>query len=50
VPLRAARAVPKASALDRARSFAEDNPGWIALVLSGILALVGVVAIRRFRR
>jgi D-alanyl-D-alanine carboxypeptidase (penicillin-binding protein 5/6) len=49
VPLRAARAVPKASALDRARSFAEDNPGWIALALLGILALVGI-AIRRLRR
>ncbi|HET7122446.1 MAG TPA: D-alanyl-D-alanine carboxypeptidase family protein [Solirubrobacterales bacterium] len=33
VPLLAARAVPKASAFDRARSFAEDN-----------LALIGVVA------
>jgi serine-type D-Ala-D-Ala carboxypeptidase (penicillin-binding protein 5/6) len=49
VPLRAARAVPKATALDRARSFVEDNPGWIALALLGILIVVGL-AIRRLRR
>ncbi len=49
VPLRAARAVPRATALDRARSFVEGNLGWIALALSGILILVGLV-IRRSRR
>ncbi len=49
VPLRAARAVGKASAWDRARSFAEDNAVWIALALLGILVLVSLV-IRRFRR
>jgi len=48
VPLRAARAVPKASALDRARSFAEDNPLWIVLALSAIL--VGATFARRLRR
>lgn len=49
VPLRAARAVAKASALDRARSFVEDRLGWIALALFGILVLVGLVT-RRSRR
>jgi D-alanyl-D-alanine carboxypeptidase (penicillin-binding protein 5/6) len=48
VPLRAGRAEPKASALDRARSFAEDNPGWIALALLGILGVVALA--RRFSR
>jgi D-alanyl-D-alanine carboxypeptidase (penicillin-binding protein 5/6) len=41
LPLRAGRAVPKASALDRARSFAEANLGWIAIAL--FVILVGVV-------
>jgi serine-type D-Ala-D-Ala carboxypeptidase (penicillin-binding protein 5/6) len=49
VPLRAARAVPKASAWDRIRSFGEDNAVWIALALLGILVIVGLV-IRRSRR
>ena len=44
VPLRAGRAVPKASALDRARSFVEDNLGWIALALSGILVAAALRA------
>ena len=48
VPLRAGRAVPKASALDRARSFAEDNALWIVLALSAIL--VAAVFTRRIRR
>jgi len=39
VPLRAGRAVPKASALERARSFIEDNALWIVLGLSAILVL-----------
>jgi D-alanyl-D-alanine carboxypeptidase (penicillin-binding protein 5/6) len=52
VPLRAAHAVPKASILDRVRSFAEDNPGWIGLALFGILGILVLVglAIRRLRR
>jgi serine-type D-Ala-D-Ala carboxypeptidase (penicillin-binding protein 5/6) len=37
VPLLADRAVPKATALDRVRSFLEDNLLWIALALSAIL-------------
>ncbi len=47
VPLLAARAVPKASAFDRARSYVEDNLLWIVLALSAIL--VGVVLLRRRR-
>jgi serine-type D-Ala-D-Ala carboxypeptidase (penicillin-binding protein 5/6) len=49
VPLRAARALPKASAWDRIRSFGEDNAVWIALALLGILVIVGLV-FRRSRR
>jgi D-alanyl-D-alanine carboxypeptidase (penicillin-binding protein 5/6) len=49
VTLRAGRAVPKASTLQRARSFAEDNPGWIALALLGILRGVALVLRRRSR-
>jgi D-alanyl-D-alanine carboxypeptidase (penicillin-binding protein 5/6) len=49
VPLRAARTVPRASAFDRARSFVEDNPGWIALALLGILGVVALVLRRRSR-
>ncbi len=37
VPLRAGRAVPKASALDRVRSWLDSNLLWIALALSAIL-------------
>jgi serine-type D-Ala-D-Ala carboxypeptidase (penicillin-binding protein 5/6) len=48
VPLRAGRAVPKASAWDRARSLVEDNAVWIALGLFAIMVVVGF-AIRRFR-
>jgi D-alanyl-D-alanine carboxypeptidase (penicillin-binding protein 5/6) len=48
VPLRASRAVPRASALDRARSFVVDNAGWIALALLGILVVVALV--RRLSR
>jgi len=48
VPLRAGRAVPRASALDRARSFVEDNALWIALGLSAIL--VAAFLTRRLRR
>jgi D-alanyl-D-alanine carboxypeptidase (penicillin-binding protein 5/6) len=48
VPLRAARAVPKASALERGRSFAEAHLGWIALALLGILGVA--VLTRRLQR
>jgi D-alanyl-D-alanine carboxypeptidase (penicillin-binding protein 5/6) len=48
VPLRAGRAVPKASALDRVRSFLEDNVLWIVLALSAILT--GAVLLRRRTR
>jgi D-alanyl-D-alanine carboxypeptidase (penicillin-binding protein 5/6) len=48
VPLRAARAVPKASAFERGRSFAQAHLGWIALALLGILG--AVVLTRRFSR
>jgi len=46
--LRAARAVPKASAFDRARSFLGDNALWLVLALSAIL--IGAAFLRRFRR
>jgi D-alanyl-D-alanine carboxypeptidase (penicillin-binding protein 5/6) len=49
VALRAGRAVPEASALDRARSFAEENLVWFALLLSAILVL-GVFLLRRIFR
>ena len=48
VPLLAGRAVPKATAWERARSFVEGNAGWIALALSGILVAVAL-ARRRSR-
>jgi len=48
VPLLAGRAEPKASVLDRARSFVEDRLGWIALALLGILGVVALA--RRFSR
>jgi serine-type D-Ala-D-Ala carboxypeptidase (penicillin-binding protein 5/6) len=47
-PLRAARAVPAASAWDRARSFAAGSAVWIALAAFAILVLV-VLATRRVR-
>jgi D-alanyl-D-alanine carboxypeptidase len=50
VPLKAANEVPEASAWDHARSFAEDNLGWIALVLSGILGAVALLGWRRRSR
>jgi 1-phosphofructokinase/tagatose 6-phosphate kinase len=37
VPLRAGRALPEASALERLRSFIVDNALWLALALSAIL-------------
>jgi D-alanyl-D-alanine carboxypeptidase (penicillin-binding protein 5/6) len=48
VPLRAGRAVGKASAFDRARSFLSDNLIWIVLALSAIL--IGAALLRRRRR
>jgi hypothetical protein len=48
VPLRAARAVPEASAFDRVRSFVVDNALWLALALSAIL--IAVVLLRRRTR
>ncbi|HEX6229117.1 MAG TPA: D-alanyl-D-alanine carboxypeptidase family protein [Solirubrobacterales bacterium] len=48
VPLRAGRAVPEASALDRARTFIDENLLWLGLALSGIL--VGAVLMRRLIR
>ncbi len=48
VPLWAGRAVPKASALDRVRSFLADNLLWIVLALSAIL--IAAVLLRRHRR
>lgn len=48
VPLRGSRAVPKATALERARSFLFDNLPWIALALFAILVVA--VATRRRRR
>lgn len=48
VPLRAGRAVPKATGLDRVRSFLVDNALWIALALSAIL--IAAVLLRRRAR
>jgi D-alanyl-D-alanine carboxypeptidase (penicillin-binding protein 5/6) len=48
VPLRAGRAVPRASALDRVRSYVEDNLLWIVLALSAIL--ISAALWRRLRR
>lgn len=48
VPLRAGKAVPKASTWDRVRSFLVDNALWLVLALSAIL--IGVALARRFRR
>ena len=47
-PLRAAEAVPEASALDRARSFVSDNG--IAIGVAVFVILMGVVFLRRFTR
>ena len=49
VPLRAGRAVAKATTLDRVRSFVADNPLWIALALSAILIAAAAIW-RRTRR
>jgi serine-type D-Ala-D-Ala carboxypeptidase (penicillin-binding protein 5/6) len=47
VPLRAARAVPKATTLDRVRSFLADNALWLVLALSAILTAIGIWRRRR---
>ncbi|HSR93429.1 MAG TPA: D-alanyl-D-alanine carboxypeptidase family protein [Solirubrobacterales bacterium] len=49
VPLRAGRAVPKASTLDRVRSFLVDNLLWLVLALSAILIAAAFLT-RRHRR
>ncbi len=49
VPLRAGRTVAEATALDRARSFAEENLLWLAIAASAIL-VAGLAAIRRLSR
>ncbi len=49
MPLLAARAVDKASTLDRARSFAGENLLWLLAALSAIL-LAGVAVSRRLSR
>ena len=48
VPLRAGRAVPKATTLERVRSFASDNALWLVLGLSAIL--IAAALWRRLRR
>jgi D-alanyl-D-alanine carboxypeptidase (penicillin-binding protein 5/6) len=48
VPLRAGRAVPEASTLDRVRSFLVDNALWLVLALSAILIAAALGG--RFRR
>jgi serine-type D-Ala-D-Ala carboxypeptidase (penicillin-binding protein 5/6) len=49
VPLKAAEAVPEASAWDRGRDFVEGSLGWIGLGLLGILVLIVVFLRRRSR-
>jgi D-alanyl-D-alanine carboxypeptidase (penicillin-binding protein 5/6) len=49
VPLRAGRAVPSASTLDRVRSFVEDSLVWLVLLLSVIL-VAGAFLLRRLFR
>lgn len=49
VPLRAGRAVPSASTLDRVRSFVSDNLIWLVL-LSSVILLAGAFLLRRLFR
>jgi D-alanyl-D-alanine carboxypeptidase (penicillin-binding protein 5/6) len=49
VPLRAGRAVPRATTLQRVGSFASDNLAWLALLASAIL-LAGAFLVRRLFR
>jgi D-alanyl-D-alanine carboxypeptidase (penicillin-binding protein 5/6) len=48
VPLRAARALPKASLVDRVRSFLDSD--WIPVAIAVCVILVGAVLLRRFSR
>jgi hypothetical protein len=48
VALRAGRAVAKASALDRVRSFIDDDP--IGILIAVCVILIGAVLLRRFSR
>jgi D-alanyl-D-alanine carboxypeptidase (penicillin-binding protein 5/6) len=48
VPLFASRSIPKASALDRARSAIEDN--WIPIAAIGFVILIAAAVIRRLLR
>ncbi|HEY2333977.1 MAG TPA: D-alanyl-D-alanine carboxypeptidase family protein [Solirubrobacterales bacterium] len=49
VALRAGRALPTATTLDRVRSFAGDNLPWLALLLSAILIAGALLFRRRYR-
>jgi D-alanyl-D-alanine carboxypeptidase (penicillin-binding protein 5/6) len=48
VPLQAARALPKASLVDRVRSFLESD--WIPVAIAVCVILVGAILLRRFSR
>lgn len=48
VPLKAARALPKASLLDRVRSFLDSD--WIPIAIAVCVIMAGVVLLRRFSR
>jgi D-alanyl-D-alanine carboxypeptidase (penicillin-binding protein 5/6) len=48
VPLRAAHALPKASLLDRARSFLDSD--WIPVAIAVCVILIGAMLLRRFSR
>jgi serine-type D-Ala-D-Ala carboxypeptidase (penicillin-binding protein 5/6) len=48
VPLRAARALPKASVVDRVRSFLDSD--WIPVAIAACVILVGAILLRRFSR
>jgi serine-type D-Ala-D-Ala carboxypeptidase (penicillin-binding protein 5/6) len=48
VPLKAARALPRASLLDRVRSFLDSD--WIPVAIAVCVIMAGVVLLRRFSR
>jgi D-alanyl-D-alanine carboxypeptidase (penicillin-binding protein 5/6) len=48
VPLRAARAIPKASFFERARSFLSSD--WIPVAIAVCVILIGAILLRRFSR